>query len=40
MAYMADEIPDGLYALDLHYPALATDAVPSRPLLYPPLNPE
>jgi len=40
MAYMADEIQDGLYALDLHYPALATDAVPSRPLLYPSLNPE
>ncbi len=32
---MPDELPDGLYLLELQVPALGGDAVPSRPLLYP-----
>lgn len=35
MAFIPDRVMDGLYALALQYPALFTDAVPSRPLLYP-----
>jgi len=34
MAYISDDVADGLYALDLQFPSLASDAVPSRPLLY------
>jgi hypothetical protein len=32
---MPDSAPDGLYLLDLHVPAFAADAAPSRPVLYP-----
>jgi hypothetical protein len=32
---MPDECADGLYLLDLQVPAFATDAAPSRPVLYP-----
>ncbi len=35
LAYVPDHAPDGLYLLDLHVPAFATDAAPSRPVLYP-----
>jgi arylformamidase len=35
LAYIADEIPDGWYLLALHAPAIAGEAVPSRPVLYP-----
>jgi kynurenine formamidase len=35
LAYIADTIPDGWYLLSLHAPAIAGDAVPSRPVLYP-----
>jgi len=34
-AYAPDSAPDGLYLLDLHVPAFAADAAPSRPVLYP-----
>jgi arylformamidase len=34
-AFVPDELPDGAYLLQLQVPALAGDAVPSRPLLYP-----
>ena len=34
LAYMPDSIPDGLYLLDLQVPAFATDAAPSRPVIY------
>ena len=34
-AYVPDQAADGLYLLDLHVPAFATDAAPSRPVLYP-----
>jgi hypothetical protein len=34
-AYVPDHAADGLYLLDLHVPAFATDAAPSRPVLYP-----
>lgn len=34
-AFVPDELPDGAYFLQLQVPALAGDAVPSRPLLYP-----
>jgi arylformamidase len=34
LAYMPDSLPDGEYLLGLQVPALAGDAVPSRPLLY------
>lgn len=33
--YVANEIPDGLYALNLHVAAFNNDAAPSRPVLYP-----
>jgi len=35
LAYVPDESADGLYLLDLQVPAFATDAAPSRPVLYP-----
>jgi hypothetical protein len=35
LAYIPDECADGLYLLDLQVPAFATDAAPSRPVLYP-----
>ena len=35
LAYVPDSIPDGLYLLDLQVPAFASDAAPSRPVLYP-----
>jgi hypothetical protein len=35
LAYVADTIADGPYLLALQLPALAGDAVPSRPVLYP-----
>ncbi len=35
MIYVPNEIPDGSYLLNLQIPAFATDAAPSRPLLYP-----
>lgn len=35
LAYVPDTAPDGPYLLDLHVPAFATDAAPSRPVLYP-----
>ena len=35
LAYVPDRAADGLYLLDLHVPAFATDAAPSRPVLYP-----
>jgi kynurenine formamidase len=34
-AFVPDSLPDGAYLLELQVPALAGDAVPSRPLLYP-----
>jgi len=35
LAWIAPEIPDGLYLLDLQLPPFLTDAAPSRPLLFP-----
>lgn len=35
LAFVPDELPDGPYLLEIQVPALAGDAVPSRPLLYP-----
>lgn len=35
LIYVPSEVEDGLYALNLHIPNMRTDAVPSRPLLYP-----
>jgi kynurenine formamidase len=35
LAYVPDEVADGLYLLDLQVPAFAADAAPSRPVLYP-----
>ncbi len=35
MILVPDGLPDGLYILALQFPALLTDATPSRPLLYP-----
>jgi hypothetical protein len=34
-AHIPPEVPDGLYVLEIQTPAIAGDAVPSRPLLYP-----
>jgi kynurenine formamidase len=34
LAFVPDSVPDGPYLLELQVPALAGDAVPSRPLLY------
>jgi arylformamidase len=39
-AFVPDQLPDGAYLLELQVPALAGDAVASRPLLYPLLPPE
>ncbi len=35
LAYVPEHVPDGLGLLELHVPAFATDAAPSRPVLYP-----
>ena len=35
LAYVPNDVPDGLYLLDLQVPAFASDAAPSRPILYP-----
>jgi kynurenine formamidase len=35
LAYVPDALHDGPYLLDLHVPAFASDAAPSRPVLYP-----
>nr|WP_301288392.1 cyclase family protein [Natronospira proteinivora] len=35
MIFAPDSVSDGLYLLDLQFPSFTTDAVPSRPLLYP-----
>ena len=37
MAFVDDTIGDGDYWLALQFPAFASDAAPSRPVLYPPL---
>lgn len=37
LAYVSDAVPDGRYWLVLQYPAFASDAAPSRPVLYPAL---
>lgn len=34
LAYVPDEVRDGLYLLDLQVPAFVADAAPSRPVLY------
>ena len=34
LAFVPDSAPDGLYLLDLQVPAFATDAAPSRPVLF------
>jgi arylformamidase len=34
LAFIPDALADGAYLLELQVPALAGDAVPSRPLLY------
>lgn len=34
MIYVPDEIPDGLYLLELHIISLESDASPSKPVLY------
>ncbi|HET6725734.1 MAG TPA: cyclase family protein [Gammaproteobacteria bacterium] len=39
MIYAPDEIADGYYVLNLQLPAFATDAAPSRPLIFP-IEPE
>lgn len=35
LIYVPDDIDDGLYFLNLQVPNIATDAVPSRPVLFP-----
>jgi hypothetical protein len=35
LAYVPDAVPDGWYFLSLQIPAIAGEAVPSRPVLYP-----
>ncbi len=35
MIYVADDIPDGRYLLNLQIPPFASDAAPSRPVIYP-----
>lgn len=35
MVFVANDVPDGRYALSLQLPPFLTDAAPSRPLLYP-----
>jgi arylformamidase len=39
LAYVPDALPDGPWLMQLQIPALAGDALPSRPLLYRLLNP-
>ncbi len=39
LAFVPDSVADGAYLLGLQVPALSGDAVPSRPLLYPILEP-
>lgn len=34
LIYAPESVPDGLYALNLQIPSFATDAAPSRPLLF------
>ena len=34
LAYIANEIDDGFYFINLQIPAFINDAVPSRPVLY------
>ena len=34
LAYIPDEVPDGLYLLDLQVAPFASDAAPSRPVIY------
>ena len=35
MVFVEDDIPDGIYLLNLQIPALVSDAAPSRPVLFP-----
>ncbi len=35
MIYVADEIPDGVYMLNIQIPDFVSDAAPSRPVLFP-----
>jgi kynurenine formamidase len=35
MIYVSDEIPDGVYLVQIQIPALMLDASPSRPFIYP-----
>ncbi len=35
MIYVADQVKDGYYLLDLQIPAFMSDAAPSRPVIYP-----
>jgi kynurenine formamidase len=35
LVYVADDVDDGLYLMSLQVPSFASDAAPSRPLLYP-----
>jgi hypothetical protein len=35
MVYIDNVVPDGLYLLQIQIPALALDASPSRPFIYP-----
>lgn len=35
LVFADDTVPDGRYLLDLHIPAFAADAAPSRPILFP-----
>jgi hypothetical protein len=35
LVYVPDDVGDGLYLMSLQVPAFASDAAPSRPLLYP-----
>lgn len=35
LAYVPETVTDGLYLLDLQVPAFATDAAPSRPVVFP-----
>jgi hypothetical protein len=35
MIYVDDAVPDGVYLLNLQLPVMATDAVPSNPVIFP-----
>ena len=39
LAYVPEAVPDGLYLLELQVPAFVADAAPSRPVLYPLVEP-